>query len=78
MSEGKTRRELEALVWGEVSKARECEGIAGVTISGIDDPGMDFTWVIASIRGDPTKRSRIALATIVTLLQRQYDLLIED
>ena len=34
--ERKTARELAALVFNEARKARECEGLTGVTVEGID------------------------------------------
>jgi hypothetical protein len=71
--ERKTARELEVLVFAEARKARECEGMTGVTVRGIDDPRVDYTWEVSFAHNSTPMCERI-IVDIVTRLQQRYDL----
>ena len=69
----KTARELEALVFNQARKARECEGMTGVTVRRIDDPRVDYNWDVAHAHNSTPMCERL-IVEIVTKLQQRYDL----
>jgi hypothetical protein len=71
--ERKTPSELEALIFAEARKARECEGMTGVTVRGIADPRVDFNWEVSFAHNSTPLCERI-IAGIVTRLQQRYEL----
>jgi hypothetical protein len=71
--ERKTARDLEALLVAEARKARECEGLTGVTVQGIADPRVDYTWNVAHAHNATRMCERI-IVNIETRLQKIYDL----
>jgi hypothetical protein len=71
--ERKTAHELEALVFNEARKARECEELTGVTVRGIADPRVDYTWEVSFAHNSTPICERI-IVDIITRLQQRYDL----
>ena len=71
--ERKTAKELEALVFAEVQKARECEGTTGVTVRGIVDPRVDYNWEVSYAHNSTPMCERL-IAEIVARLQQRYEL----
>ena len=69
----KTARELEALVFNQARKARECEGMTGVTVRRIDDPRVDYNWDVAHAHNSTPMCDRM-IVDIETILQQLYDL----
>jgi hypothetical protein len=72
--ERKTRHELEALVFEEAHKARECEGLTGVTVQGIEDDRVDYNWNVSFAQNNSTPMCARIIVDIVTRLQQRYDL----
>jgi hypothetical protein len=71
--ERQTAPELEALVFDEARKVRECEGMTRVTVRGIADPRVDYNWQV-SFADNSTPKCEAAIAHIVARLQQRYDL----
>ena len=69
----KTARELEALVFAEARKARECKGLTGVTVQGIADDRVDYNWNVSHAHNATRMCERI-IVKIETRLQKLYDL----
>jgi hypothetical protein len=69
--ERKTARELEVLIFNEARKARECEGMTGVTAREIADARVDYNWQVSF---NATPACAQISADIVTRLQQLYDL----
>jgi len=69
----KTRHELEALVFTEARKVRECKGMTGVTVQGIADDRVDYTWNVSHAHNATRMCERI-IVNIETKLQKLYDL----
>jgi hypothetical protein len=74
----KTRRELEALVFNEATKARECEGLTGVTVQGIADDRVDYNWNVSFAHNNSTPRCAQIIVDIVSRLQQRCDLATTD
>jgi len=72
--ERKTARELAALVFNEARKARECEGLTGVTVEGIDDDRVPYNWNVSHAHNATAMCAQV-IADIEARLQRLYDLL---
>jgi hypothetical protein len=73
--ERKTAYELEVLIFNEARKARECEGMTGVTVREIADARVDYNWEV-SFNSTPTCAQ--VIAEIVIRLQQRYDLAVTD
>jgi len=73
--ERKTAYELEALIYNEARKARECEGMTSVTVREIADAHVDYNWEV-SFYATPACAQMVA--DIVTGLQQRYDLAATD
>jgi hypothetical protein len=71
--ERKTAKELEALVFAEARKARECEGTTGVAVRGIADPRVDYNWEVSYVHNSTPMCERL-IADIVARLQQRYEL----
>ena len=71
--ERKTARELAALVFNEARKARECEGLTGVTVEGIDDNRVPYNWNVFHAHNATSMCAQV-IADIEARLQRLYDL----
>jgi hypothetical protein len=71
--ERKTAKELEALVFAEARKARECEGMTGVTVREIADPRVDYNWEVSRAHNS-THICGSIIADIVVRLQQRYEL----
>lgn len=71
--ERKTQSELEAMIFAEAHQEMECEGLTGVTVVGITDERVDFTWRV-SFTDNSTPMCEHTIAEIVSRLQKQYDL----
>jgi|AmaraimetFIIA100_FD_contig_81_1424755_length_2148_multi_3_in_0_out_0_4 hypothetical protein len=69
----KTARDLEALVVAEARKARECEGMTGVSVQRIADERVDYTWNVSHAYNATPMCERI-IVNIETRLQKLYDL----
>jgi len=76
--ERKTRHELEALVFAEATKARECEGLTGVTVQGIDDERVEYNWNVSFAHNNSTPTCARIIENIVIRLQQRYDLATTD
>ena len=72
--ERKIRHELEALVFAEATKARECEGLTGVTVQGIEDDRVDYNWTVSHRHNNSTPVCEHIIVDIVARLQQRYDL----
>jgi len=73
--ERKTAYELEVLILNEARKARECEGMTGVTVGEIADARIDYNWEVSF---NSTPACAQIIANIVTRLQLRYDLATTD
>jgi hypothetical protein len=71
--ERRTRSELEEIVFTEVRKVRECEGVTGVTVRDISDPRAPYTWEVSWAQ-NATPMCEGAIEAIVDHLQKQYDI----
>ena len=71
--ERKTAREPAALVFNEARKARECEGLTGVTVEGIDDDRVPYNWNVSHAHNATAMCAQV-IADIEARLQRLYDL----
>ena len=71
--ERKTAHELEVLIFNEARKARECEGMTGVTVREIVDPRVDYNWSVSHAHNATPMCERI-IVNIETRLQKLYDL----
>ena len=71
--ERKTAEELAALVFAEAQKARECEGLTGVTVQRIDDESVDYNWNVSFAHNSTPMCDRM-IVDIETILQQLYDL----
>ena len=71
--ERKTAYELEVLIFNEARKARECEGLTGVTVEGIDDNRVPYNWNVSHAYNATSMCARV-IAHIEARLQRLYDL----
>ena len=69
--ERKTAYELEVLIFNEARKARECEGMTGVTVREIADARIDYNWEVSF---NSTPAGAQIIAGVVTRLQQRYDL----
>jgi hypothetical protein len=68
--ERKTAYELEVLIFNEARKARECEGMTGVTVQRIAD---DPYWNVSHAH-NATPMCECIIVDIETRLQKRYDL----
>src|SRR6516164_2566363 len=69
--ERKPAYELEALIFNEARKARECEGMNSVTVREIADARVDYNWQVSF---NATPACAQVIADVVTRLQQRYDL----
>ena len=72
--ERKTRHELAALVFEEARKARECEGLTGVTVQRIDDDRVPYNWNVSHAHNNSTPMCAQVIGDIEARLQLLYDL----
>jgi hypothetical protein len=70
--ERRTRSELEEIVFTEVRKVRECEGVTGVTVRGVADERF-HNWEV-SWAHNATPMCEGAIEAIVDHLHKQYDM----
>ena len=71
--ERKTRSDLQALIFAEMSKIRECEGGTGVTVIGVVDDRGDYNWCVSRAH-NVTPLCQQAIADLERRLQSRYDL----
>jgi hypothetical protein len=71
--ERKSKSELEAIVFAEARRERECEDLTDVSVVGVADERVDFNWEVSST-GNSTRRCEETIARIVARLQKRYDL----
>ena len=72
--ERRTAHELEEFIFNEARKARECEGMTGVTVRVLAD-AVDYNWQVSF---NATPACAQIIADIVTRLQQLYDLAVTD
>jgi hypothetical protein len=73
--ERKTAHELEEFIFNEACKARECEGMTGVTVRELADARVDYNWQVSF---NATPACAQIIADVVTRLQQRYDLAVTD
>ena len=69
----KLTRELAALVFAEARKARECEGLTGVTVERIEDDRVGYNWNVSHAH-NATRMCGQIIADVEAKLRKLYDL----
>ena len=70
----KTAAELEAIAMQTLRKARECEGLTGLTIMPLDDYRVPYNWTVSFAHNCPGRLCEVAIDTVVEEMQRTLEL----